>query len=123
MKWDYYLTSCKSLWTKLGESNEYISTFLNANSSLTDISLMNFKMELNRLYMRRSEFIENFIIDSRMEIEELWNKMYFADDQKKCFKHYNYDVNDDDLDKETVLNEHEVELSRLKRNMNRKNTF
>lgn len=115
MKWDYYLTSCKSLWTKLGESNEYISTFLNANSSLTDISLMNFKMELNRLYMRRSEFIENFIIDSRMEIEELWNKMYFADDQKKCFKHYNYDVNDDDLDKETVLNEHEVELSRLKK--------
>lgn len=115
MKWDYYLTSCKSLWTKLGESNEYISTFLNANSSLTDISLMNFKMELNRLYMRRSEFIENFIIDSRMEIEELWNKMYFANDQKKCFKHYNYDVNDDDLDKETVLNEHEVELSRLKK--------
>lgn len=115
MKWDYYLTSCKSLWTKLGESNEYISTFLNANSSLTDISLMNFKMELNRLYTRRSEFIDNFIIDSRMEIEELWNKMYFADDHKKCFKHYSYDVNDDDLDKETVLNEHEVELSRLKK--------
>lgn len=115
MKWDYYLTSCKSLWTKLGESNEYISTFLNANSTLTDISLMNFKMELNRLYMRRSEFIDNFIIDSRMEIEDLWNKMYFADDHKKCFKHYSYDVNDDDLDKETVLNEHEVELSRLKK--------
>lgn len=115
MKWDYYLTSCQSLWAKLGESNDYISNFLNANSSLTDISLMNFKMELNRLYMRRSEFIENFIIDSRMEIEELWNKMHFADDQRKFFKHYNYDVHDDDLDKETVLNEHEEELTRLKK--------
>lgn len=115
VKLDYYLRTCNELWTKLGEREEYMTNFLNANSSLTDISLMNFKMELNRLYVRRSEFIENFIADSRMEIEELWNKMYISESQRKTFKYFDYDINDDDLDKESVLNEHEEELFKLKK--------
>lgn len=114
-KWDYYLESCSILWEKLGEGREHMETFLDNNSSLTDISLMNFKMELNRLYLKRSEYIESFIVDARQEIEDLWSKMFYSDSQKQQFKHWSYDINDETLDKELVFNEHEKELTSLKK--------
>lgn len=113
-KWDFYLDSCSRLWDKLGESQDHIESFLNLNSSLTDISLLNFKIELNRLFLKRSEFIESFIVDARQEIEALWTKMYYSNEEKSEFKHFNYDVSDETLDKEVVFNDHERELSRLK---------
>lgn len=112
-KWDYYLDACTRLWDKLGESRDHVETFLNANSLLTDISIMNFKMELNRLFLKRSEFIEGFIVDARDNIEQLWAKMFYSSAQKAEFKHFTYNVSDETLDKELVYNEHEMEVQRL----------
>lgn len=113
-KWDYYSNACVSLWEKLGENREYVQQFLDVNSSLTDMSLTNLKMELNRLYLKRSEFIESFIMDARKEIKRVHEALLYSSSQRMDFKYASYDVNDDTDDKETVLSEHEAELDRLK---------
>lgn len=112
-KWDFYSNACVPLWAKLGESREYIQLFLDANSSLTDMSLANLKMELNRLYIKRSEFIETFIVDTRKEITEYQDALLYSESQRRNFKYYDFDMNDI-IDKELVLKEHEDEVERLK---------
>lgn len=119
-KWDSYFNACKSLWAKLGVSEEYVESFLASNRSLTDVSLMNFKIELKKLFAKRSEYIDNFIVDARVEIEKFWDKMYYSKEQRLLFKHYNYGVDDTTTDKEQVLNEHELELEKLKEEFNEK---
>lgn len=114
-KWDYYSNACVLLWEKLGESREYIQQFLDANSSLTDMCLANLKMELNRLYIKRSEFIESFIVNVRKEIASLQQALLYSEEQCKEFKYHDYDVNDEHDDKELVLNEHEAEVEKLKK--------
>lgn len=109
-----YLKHCYSLWEKLGENEEYINNFLHENSLLTDESLMNFKMELNKLYMKRSEFIDSFITDTRNEIESLWQKMHYSIEQRMKFEFYSYDNMTDTTEKEMILSIHEKELSKLK---------
>lgn len=113
-KWDHYSAACIQLWERLGESEVRIQSFLQANSSLTDLSLANFKMELNRLYMKRSEFVENFIADARTDIAELQKAMYYLEEERREFKYYDYDSSHAIEDKELVLNEHEMEVKRLK---------
>ena len=123
-QWDQYSATCKSLWEKLGESDEYITNFLSKNNSLTDLSLLNFKMELNRLYIKRSEYIESFISDARTEIEKMWDKMYYSQDMRMDFEFFNYSGENDDIDKEVVLSKHEEELENLKQEYaQKKNLF
>lgn len=119
-KYDNYSMSCKDLWHKLGEDSLYVDLFLSANDSLTDATILNFKMELNKLYRKRSEFIENFIADSRRQIESLYNQIYVSEEERKCFKHFEYDISDP-TDKETILLEHELELTRLNELLNMRN--
>ncbi|CAX43088.1 anaphase spindle elongation protein, putative [Candida dubliniensis CD36] len=119
-QWDQYSVTCKSLWEKLGESEEYITNFLSKNSSLTDLSLLNFKMELNRLYIKRSEYIESFISDARSEIEKMWDKMYYSQDMRMDFEFFNYSSDNEDIDKEKILSKHEEELENLKQEYSQK---
>lgn len=118
-KWDHYFSSCLTLWEKLGENSAYVDEFLSMNSLLTDQALLNFKSELNRLYLKRSEFIETFILDSKAEIESLWTKLYYSQPQREQFKYYGYDPSTSSpssivSDKESILHEHEIELKNLK---------
>lgn len=120
-RWDFYSKSCIQLWQKLGERGEYMSQFLEANSSLTDMSLSNLKMELKRLLIKRSEFVETFIAASRKNIAELQEQLLYSEDQKRAFKYYDYNVADDDSEnKDSILNEHEAEVERLKHEMEEK---
>ncbi|CAH6718678.1 hypothetical protein CLIB1444_01S12112 [[Candida] jaroonii] len=120
-KWNYYYTNCSKLWEKLNEDNAYIDNFVNCNSNLTDNSIINFKMELNRLMTKRSKNIDKFIIDTKNEINSYWDKLYYTEDQKKAFKHYQFKANfDESFDKEVILNDHETELSNLKEEYNNK---
>lgn len=113
-KKENYLKNCRYLWDKLGENNDYINKFIQVNSSLTDASLLNYKMELNKLYLKRSEFIDKFIGDSRAEIEDLWGKLYYSEDQRMAFEFYDYNPHNAPQDKELVLSIHEQEVSKLK---------
>lgn len=110
-KWDFYSNACVQLWEKLGENREYILLFLETNAALTDMSLSNLKMELNRLYIKRSEFIDTFIADVRTEIEQYQNALLYSESQRRNFKYYHLS---DETDKELVLKEHEDEVARLK---------
>lgn len=113
-KWEQYSQACISLWEKLGENRSYTEQFLVDNSNLTDISLTNFKMELKRLYLKRAEYVDSFILDARNQISELQQKLLYSDARCKDFKYYDYDVNEHSGDKEEILNEHEAEIERLK---------
>lgn len=114
-KWNYYHTNCSKLWEKLNEDKAYIENFISCNGNLTDNSIINFKMELNRLMTKRSKNIDKFIIDTKNEINTYWDKLYYTEDQKRMFKHYQFKDNfDESFDKEVILNDHEIELSNLK---------
>ncbi|KAG7664728.1 ASE1 [[Candida] subhashii] len=121
-QWDKYSKSCTELWGKLGEGDAYINDFLARNRPLTEISLLNFQMELNKLYQKRSQFIEQFISDTKNEIEKMWSIMFYSTENKQEFEFYGYDPNRDDQNKETVLAKHEEELSRLKEEYHSKKT-
>lgn len=114
-RWSFYSNSCLQLWEKLGERKEYMNQFLEANSSLTDMSLSNLKMELKRLLIKRSEFVETFIAGARKDIQELQGALLYSEEQKKAFKYYDYDVDEYADNKDSILNEHEAEVERLKK--------
>ncbi|EDK36499.2 hypothetical protein PGUG_00597 [Meyerozyma guilliermondii ATCC 6260] len=111
---NHYLKTCTMLWERLDESESYINNFLSSNNDLSETSLVNFKMELNRLYLKRSEYVDDFIKRARSEIEKLWNDMLYSTEMRQSFKYFNYDAETSDEDKEEILNSHEVELSALK---------
>lgn len=113
-KWNYYMSACLRLWDKLCESQQFISRFKEENSSLSDKSLLNLKMELNRLFIKRSEFIGSFIIDAQKEIAEYQSLLLYSEAQKRAFEFCDYKVDDETDDKEQILNIHEAELNRLK---------
>lgn len=111
----YLVSTCSILWERLDESEEFIENFLQSNHDLSESSFINFKLELNRLYVKRSEYVEEFIRKARAEIESLWTKMLFSDDMKREFKYFEYDSTNGGEDKEEVLNGHEEELTTLKK--------
>lgn len=113
-KWNYYMSACLRLWDKLCESPQFVAHFREENSSLSETSLTNLKMELNRLYMKRSEFIGSFIVDSQKEIAEFQSLLLYSESQRQAFDYHDYNAEDDSDDKEQILNIHEAELNRLK---------
>ncbi|RLV94941.1 Anaphase spindle elongation protein [Spathaspora sp. JA1] len=112
-QYQQYSKTCIQLWEKLGESEEYVASFMQKNSSLTERSLVGFKMELSKLYIRRSKCIDKFITDARNDIEMLWDKMYYSRSMRSEFEFFNYDQDNSDVDKEFVLSKHEEEIVRL----------
>lgn len=122
-KWNYYMSACQRLWDKLCESPQFISHFQQENSSLSETSLVNLKMELNRLYMKRSEFIGSFIVDAQKEIAEYQSLLLYSDSQRQAFDYFDYNADDDSDDKEQILNLHEAELNRLREEYESKKTI
>lgn len=113
-KMDYYSGSCEDLWEKLNEDSEYVEHFKAANSALTDTSIMNFKMELNRLLVKRTEYIDEFIFEARQEITRLWDALYYTELQRSTFKFHDITRFSQEQDKESMLKEHELILKELK---------
>jgi protein regulator of cytokinesis 1 len=114
-KWDQYYGSCLTLWGKLGESPEYIEKFLALNGLLSDESLSNFKHELNRLLVKRSQYIETFIAEAKRDIEAMWDRLLYSHEQRQhfCAQHVTDSPSLDSTTKETILNKHDAELKRL----------
>lgn len=113
-KWDFYSNACIQLWDKLGENRDFVQLFLDTNLTLTDMSLANLKMELNRLYIKRSEFIDTFIADAREEIRQYQDALLYSEAQRQKFKYHDLDASQQIGDKELVLKEHENEVEKLK---------
>ncbi|KAI3405292.2 ASE1 [Candida oxycetoniae] len=112
-QWSQYSEKCKQLWLRLGESNEYMEEFMTRNDNLSDLAILNFKMELNRLFIKRSEHIERFISETRAEIEQAWDKLFYSQEMRMEFRYYNNDAELGVSDKDVILNAHEEELHML----------
>ncbi|KAM9901341.1 hypothetical protein OXX79_004599 [Metschnikowia pulcherrima] len=113
-KWDHYSQACVELWEKLGENKNYTEQFLSENASLKDSAITNLKVELKRLYSKRAEYVDSFILDARNQISQLQEKLLYSEERCREFKFHDYDVNAESGDKEQILNEHEAEIARLK---------
>lgn len=122
-KWEYYSNACIKLWDKLGESQEFTEQYLQANSTLTDTSLNNLKMEFNRLLIKRSEFVDTFIKDAKDQIRAMQQSLLYSENQCKNFDEKvreHFDDDEDEEDKEKYLNFLEAEIEALKEEYNKK---
>lgn len=111
---------CLRLWETLNESKEFIDGFIAENDNLTDEAIANFESELKRLQEKRREFIEDFIVSTREEIEKLHVKLYHTTSQRHAFKYFSLDMDFVTDDKEKILSEHETELDCLRSEFNSK---
>ena len=106
--------ACVRLWDTLTEPKDYVEHFLIQNDNLTDKALYNFETELRRLQEKRCEFMEEFILLTRKEIDKYNDMLFHATSQRKQFKYHDLDLTLIPDDKELILSEHEKELDSLK---------
>lgn len=107
------LISCQNLWSRLDEDTAYTEKFMLANNSLSEVSLMNFQLELNRLHRKRSERIDQFISKSRAQLESLWEQLFYTPERRSIFPYYRECLLLHVADKEAVFAAFEQEIAKL----------
>jgi protein regulator of cytokinesis 1 len=98
----------QELWAKLGIDEGDRKLFLQQNRGCDTRTLQALEEELHRLLDLKRDNLHIFVEDTRMMIAELWEKMYFGDDEVMDFSPAHSDVYTDAL-----LTAHEMELERL----------
>ncbi|KAI5816290.1 microtubule associated protein-domain-containing protein, partial [Pyronema omphalodes] len=98
----------QELWAKLGIDEGDRKLFLQQNRGCDMRTLQALEEELHRLLDLKRDNLHIFVEDTRMMIAELWEKMYFGDDEVMDFSPAHSDVYTDAL-----LTAHEMELERL----------
>lgn len=98
----------ESLWEKLGVEEPERKTFLNGNRGCGIRQINEFEDELGRLNELKRQNLHVFVEDARYRIQELWDALYFSEDEMLEFTPAFSDVYSDPL-----LEAHERELSRL----------
>ncbi|SPO02939.1 related to microtubule-associated protein [Cephalotrichum gorgonifer] len=100
--------SVEALWTKLGVEEGEKKAFLNANRGCGVRQINEFQDELSRLNELKHENLHLFVEDARCKLQELWDALYFSEDEMLEFTPAFSDVYSDAL-----LEAHERELARL----------
>ncbi|KAG0002859.1 hypothetical protein BGZ79_002164 [Entomortierella chlamydospora] len=97
------------LWNKLHIDEDEREEFLTDHIGLTMDIIRAYKSELGRLEDLKGEKIEEFILDERDNLYELWDKLYYSLEQRENFA----PVFDDNFTDENLA-AHEAEVARLK---------
>ncbi|KAF9354039.1 hypothetical protein BGX26_008192 [Mortierella sp. AD094] len=97
------------LWDKLHIDEDEREEFLTNHIGLTMDIIRAYKSELGRLEDLKGEKIEEFILDERDNLYELWDKLYYSLEQRESFT----PVFDDNFTDENLA-VHEAEVARLK---------
>ncbi|KAI9303606.1 microtubule associated protein-domain-containing protein [Cunninghamella echinulata] len=97
------------LWSKLQTNDVEKDTFLLNNNGISSIELNNYEKELERMLKLKSERVQDFILDARNELENLWNQLYFSREERNSFTVFESDDYND-----IILEKHENEIERLK---------
>ncbi|KAF9164566.1 hypothetical protein BGX21_007766 [Mortierella sp. AD011] len=97
------------LWSKLHIDEDEREEFLTNHIGLTMDIIRAYKSELGRLEDLKGEKIEEFILDERDNLYELWDKLYYSLEQRENFA----PVFDDNFTDENLA-AHEAEVARLK---------
>ncbi|KUI64746.1 Anaphase spindle elongation protein 1 [Cytospora mali] len=98
----------ETLWEKLGVDERERKAFLNANRGCGIRQINEFDDELARLNELKRQNLHLFVEDARCKIQELWDALYFSEDEMLDFTPAFSEVYSDAL-----LEAHEREITRL----------
>lgn len=98
----------EGLWERLGIEELEQKRFLNANRGCGIRQINEFEDELGRLNELKRQNLHLFVEDARYKLQELWESLYFSEDEMLEFTPAFSDVYSDAL-----LEAHEQEISRL----------
>ncbi|KAH7193480.1 microtubule associated protein-domain-containing protein [Fusarium flagelliforme] len=98
----------EALWIKLGVDESETKPFLNANRGCGVRQINEFEDELARLNELKRQNLHLFVEDTRIKLQELWDALYFSEDEMLEFTPAFSDVYSDAL-----LEAHEREVARL----------
>ncbi|KFH41643.1 Anaphase spindle elongation protein-like protein [Hapsidospora chrysogenum ATCC 11550] len=98
----------ETLWAKLDIDAAETKAFLNANRGCGVRQINEFEFELERLEDLKRQNLPLFVEDARQKLQELWDSLYFSEDEMLDFTPAWSDVYSDAL-----LQAHESEVARL----------
>ncbi|KAH6680549.1 microtubule associated protein-domain-containing protein [Halenospora varia] len=101
-------TAVEGLWEKLGIEEHERKKFLNGNRGCGVRQINEFEDELSRLNELKRQNLHLFIEDARYKLQELWDGLYFSEEEMLEFTPAFSDVHSDAL-----LEAHEQEIERL----------
>jgi protein regulator of cytokinesis 1 len=101
-------TAVEALWLKLGIDVGETKVFLNQNRGCGVRQINEFEDELARLNELKRQNLHLFVEDSRVKLQEMWDSLYFSEDEMLEFTPAFSDVYSDAL-----LEAHEREVARL----------
>ncbi|KAF9926828.1 hypothetical protein BGZ65_007091, partial [Modicella reniformis] len=104
-----HLTKIIQLWDKLRIEKDEREEFIASHVGLTMNTVRAHIAELNKLMDLRGEKLQEFILEERDTLYELWDKLYYSPEQQEKFT-----VLFDDDFTEDNLAAHEAEVVRLK---------
>lgn len=97
-----------TLWDKLSEDETYIHDFKRANRGLGPNAINAFMNEHSRLQEKKRQHIHVFIQDAREQLQTLWQRLYFSEEEMSEFMPAYADISTD-----ASLEAHESEILRL----------
>ncbi|KAI0847861.1 microtubule associated protein-domain-containing protein [Daldinia vernicosa] len=100
--------SVAALWEKLGVDEAERKAFLNGNRGCGVRQINEFEDELARLNELKRQNLHLFVEDARCKLQELWDALYYSEDEMLEFTPAFSDVYSDAL-----LEAHEREITRL----------
>lgn len=98
----------EDLWGKLGVEEEEQKAFVNGNRGCGMRQINEYEDELARLHELKRQHLPAFVDDARLKLQELWDVLYFSEDEMLEFTPAFSDVYSDAL-----LEAHEREIARL----------
>ncbi|KND91597.1 Anaphase spindle elongation protein 1 [Tolypocladium ophioglossoides CBS 100239] len=98
----------EALWAKLGVDEGETKVFLNQNRGCGVRQINEFEDELARLDELKRQNLHLFVEDARVKLQDLWDALYFSEDEMLEFTPAFSDVYSDAL-----LEAHEREVARL----------
>ena len=101
-------TLIEGLWDRLGIEESDRKRFLASNRGCGLRAINEFEAELDRLNELKRQNLHLFVEDARYKLQELWDSLYFSEEEMLEFAPAFSDVYSDAL-----LSAHETEISRL----------
>ncbi|KAI9816724.1 MAG: hypothetical protein M1826_001722 [Phylliscum demangeonii] len=101
-------TEIAALWDKLGVEEHDSKQFLNSNRGCGLRAINEFEDELARLQELKRQNLHLFVEDARYQLQELWDALFFSEEEMLEFTPAFSDVYSDAL-----LSSHEAEIARL----------